>query len=264
MRRYYTRDEMQVYTIAKLLKDEQIVIVGTGLPILGAVLAKKKYTPNCHLIAESGLMDCNPPEVPRSVADLRFMNHCGVQWHNTRFMGLEVNEYLKGTNRVIAFIGGAQVDQYGNVNSTCIGDYHRPKARFSGSGGANGIATVNNTIIMMKHSKRKFVEKVDYITSPGWIDGKDGRKNTNLPPEVGPRIVISDLGIMKFDEETKKMYIYGYYPYSSVEEIKENTSFEIYGSGAIEMEEPSKEIIKYIREEVDPFEIFNKYSEASL
>ena len=175
----YTKQEMQAYAIAKNIKENQIVIVGTGLPLIGASLAKRAVCPSCHPIVESGLMDCSPVEVPRSVGDNRFMAHCAVQWPNIRFIGFEANEWLHDEDRLVAFIGGAQIDPYGNVNSTCIygkGDYVKPQTRFTGSGGANGIATYCNTIIMMQHQKRRFMEKIDYITSCGWMDGPGGRE----------------------------------------------------------------------------------------
>ena len=173
----YTKQEMQAYAIAKNIEENQIVIVGTGLPLIGASLAKRAVCPSCHPIVESGLMDCSPVEVPRSVGDLRFMAHCAVQWPNIRFVGFEANEWIHDADRLIAFIGGAQIDPYGNVNSTSIGDYHHPVTRFTGSGGANGIATYCNTIIMMQHQKRRFMDKIDYITSCGWMDvrGQDFR-----------------------------------------------------------------------------------------
>ena len=206
----YTKQEMQAYAIAKNIKENQIVIVGTGLPLIGASLAKRAVCPSCHPIVESGLMDCSPVEVPRSVGDNRFMAHCAVQWPNVRFVGFEANEWLHNEDRLVAFIGGAQIDPYGNVNSTCIygkGDYVKPQTRFTGSGGANGIATYCNTIIMMQHQKRRFMEKIDYITSCGWMDGPGGRERAGLPGNRGPQMVVTDLGIMKFDEETKRMYL---------------------------------------------------------
>ncbi len=104
----YTKQEMQAYAIAKNIKENQIVIVGTGLPLIGASLAKRVVCPSCHPIVESGLMDCSPVEVPRSVGDNRFMAHCAVQWPNIRFIGFEANEWLHNEDRLIAFIGGAQ------------------------------------------------------------------------------------------------------------------------------------------------------------
>ncbi len=254
----YTNKEMQAVTIAKEIKDGQIVEVGTGLPLIGASLAKNVYAPNCILIVESGLMDCAPLEVPRSVGDNRLMAHCAVQWPNVRFIGFETNEWLHHGERMIAFIGGAQIDPYGNVNSTCIGDYNNPKTRFTGSGGANGIATYINTIIMMQHEKRRFMEKIDYVTSPGWIDGPDGRAKRGLPSDRGPQAVVTDKGVMRFDEKTKRMYLAGYYKTSSIEEIVENTGFEIDTSKAVELDEPTPDVIKLIREEIDPGQAFIK------
>ena len=254
----YTNKEMQAVTIAKCIKNGQVVIVGTGLPLIGASLAKRCFAPECNLIVESGLMDCAPIEVPRSVGDCRLMAQCGVQWPNVRFIGFEANEWLHDSDRLIAFIGGAQIDPYGNVNSTCIGDYYHPKTRFTGSGGANGIATYSNTVIMMQHEKRRFIDKIDYMTSPGWIDGPGGRERIGLPGNRGPQMVVTDRGLMKFDEKTKRMYLAGYYPTSSPEDIIENTGFEIDVSRAVLLEAPDPQIIKIIREEIDPKEAFIK------
>lgn len=261
---YYTNKEMQAITIAKSIEEEQIVIVGTGLPLIGASLAKRVYAPSCHLIVESGLMDCCPIEVPRSVGDIRFMAHCAVQWPNVRFVGFEVNEWLHDTNRLVAFIGGAQIDPYGNVNSTSIGDYHKPETRLTGSGGANGIATYCNTIIMMQHEKRRFIDKIDYITSPGWMDGPGGREKNGLPGNRGPIMVVTDLGVLKFDETTKRMYLAAYYPTSTPEMVKENTGFDIDVSKAVLLDAPDPEIIKLIRTEIDPGQAFIKVPKASV
>ena len=254
----YTKQEMQAYAIAKNIQENQIVIVGTGLPLIGASLATRVVCPSGHPNVESGHMACDPVEVPRSVGDLRFMAHCAVQWPNIRFVGFEANEWLHNEERLIAFIGGAQIDPYGNVNSTCIGDYNNPKTRFTGSGGANGIATYCNTVIMMQHQKRRFMDKIDYVTSPGWMDGPGGRERAGLPGNRGPQMVVTDLGIMKFDDETKRMYLAYYYPFSSPEMVKENTGFDVDVSRAKLMEGPSPEIIKLIREEIDPGQAFIK------
>jgi len=144
------------------------------------------------------------------------------------------------------------------VNSTCIGNYHNPKTRFTGSGGANGIATYCNTVIMMQHQKRRFIDKIDYVTSLGWGDGPGGREKAGVPGNRGPLMVVTDLGIMKFDEVTKRMYLAYYYPFSSPELVKENTGFDVDVSRAELMEGPSEEIIRIIREEIDPGQAFIK------
>ncbi len=254
----YTNKEMQAIAIARFIKDGQIVIVGTGLPLIGASVAKRVYAPGCYLIVESGLMDCAPIAVPRSVGDLRFMAHCSTQWTNAAFVGVEANEWLHRKERLVAFIGGAQIDPYGNINSTCIGDYYQPETRFTGSGGANGIATFCNTILMIQHEKRRFVEQVDYVTSPGWIDGPGGREREGLPGNRGPVAVVTDKGVMKFDEKTKRMYLAGYYETSSPQEIIQCTGFEIDVSRAEKMEPPEQEVIRMIREKIDPDQAFIK------
>ena len=142
------------------------------------------------------------------------------------------------------------------MNSTSIGDYHHPKTRFTGSGGANGIATYSNTIIMMQHEKRRFMNKIDYVTSPGWIDGPGGRERLGLPGDVGPQLVVTDKGILKFDEKTKRMYLAAYYPTSSPEDVLENTGFDLDVSKAVELEAPDPAVIKLIREEIDPGQAF--------
>lgn len=243
----YTNKEMQAITIGQMIQNGQVVIVGTGLPLIGASLAKRVFAPNCNLIVESGLMDCAPIEAPRSVGDNRLMAHCGVQWPNVRFIGYEACEWQHDRGRLIAFIGGAQINPYGDVNSTCIGSYLAPETRFTGSGGANGIATYSNTIIMMQHEKRRFTDTIDYITSPGWMGGPDGRKKAGLPTNVGPQAVVTDRGVMKFDAQTKRMYLAGYYETSSVQEIIAHTGFPLDTSRAAPIEPPPPEIIHILR-----------------
>lgn len=251
----YNNREMQVVAFARQIKNGQRVIVGTGLPLIGASLAKNTYAPECHLIVETGIIDGYPQEAPTSVGDIRFMMGASVLWEQSRYFGFQ-NNSMKYNTLDLGFIGGAQIDPYGNINSTVIGDYHNPKTRFTGSGGANGIATFVNTVIMIQHERRRFVEKVDYLTSPGWIDGPDGRKKMGLPPNKGPLAVITELGIMGFDEKTKRMYLAEYYPGVDVKEIIERTGFKIDTSKAIEAQGPEKEVLKILREKVDPNGIF--------
>ena len=155
-----------------------------------------------------------------------------------------------------AFIGGAQIDPYGNVNSTLIGDYDRPRVRFAGSGGANGIASCCDTIIIMQHSRRRFVEQVDYLTSPGWLEGKGGREKAGLPGDRGPRKVVSDLGVMAFDRDTCRMYLEGWFYFTTPEEIQENTGFELDLSRARPLPPPEEDILRILRQEIDPQGIF--------
>lgn len=251
----YTNKEMQVVMIARQIQDGQRVVVGTGLPLVGASLAKQTYAPNCCLLVESGMVDGSPLEAPTSVADLRFSHAASTLGETFRYFGLQNNSLYKKTMD-LGFLGGAQIDPYGNLNSTSIGDYHHPAARFSGSGGANGIATYLDTILMMQHQKRRFVPKIDYLTSPGWIDGPDGRAKMGLPADRGPRAVITDLGLMRFDAETKRMYVAEYFPGVTLEQIQENTGFEIDVSRAVESLPPEPEALKLLRNKIDPNHIY--------
>lgn len=251
----YTNKEMQVVMIARQIKDGQKVIVGTGLPLVGASLAKQTYAPNCCLLVESGMIDGCPVEAPTSVADLRFSNGASTLGETFRYFGMQ-NNNLRKPMIDLGFLGGAQVDPYGNLNSTSIGDYKHPTARFSGSGGANGIATYVNTILMMQHQKRRFVENVDYLTSPGWIDGLDGRRKRGLPEDRGPQAVITNLGLMRFDEKTKRMYVAEIFPGITPQNIQENTGFEIDVSRAVEAQPPERECLEILRNQIDPSRIY--------
>ncbi len=246
----WTSKEMMAVALARCIEDGKTYIVGTGLPLIGSALAKNTHAPNSHLLFESGIMEGDPLEVPTSVSDLRICYGASVLWPQFRYFGLETIEAGRGA---IAggFLGGAQIDPYGNLNSTSMGEYAHPKTRFSGSGGANGIATYCDTFIVMKHQKRRFAEHIDYITSPGWIDGPDGRANNGLNPNRGPRAVVTELGVMRFGED-KRMYLAEYFEGVTPEQVKENTGFEIDVSRARKAEPPSEKELRALREKVDP------------
>lgn len=250
----WTATQMMAVALARQIENGKTYIIGTGLPLIGACLAKNTHAPDAHLIFETALFEGAPQEVPTSVSDLRINYQASVLWPQYRYFGFQ-GLAAKRNSIDAGFLGGTQIDPYGNLNSTCIGDYHHPKTRFTGSGGANGISTYCNTIITMKHQKRRFIEKVDYITSPGWIDGPDGRVKCGLPPLVGPQAVITELGIMRFHEQTKRMYLAEYYPGTKISEIIENTGFELDTSRAIESAPPTDEILDVLIQKVDPMRI---------
>jgi len=161
----------------------------------------------------------------------------------------------------VGFLSGAQIDAYGNINATCIGDYRRPKVRFPGSGGSGDIACLSKrTIIIAVHEKRRFPERVDYITSPGWIDGPGGRERAGLK-WGGPVAVLTNLGVLRFNEKTKRMYLASYHPGVKPKQVKENTGFDLDVSRAKQTEPPTKAEIKILREKVDPEGIFLKKAE---
>lgn len=247
----WTTKQMMAVALARQFEDKKTYIIGTGLPLIGATLAKNTLAPNAHLIFETALFDGNPQEVPTSVSDLRINYQASVLWPQYRYFGFQVLSYLRNSI-AYGFLGGAQIDPYGNLNSTSIGDYYHPKTRFTGSGGANGIATFCDTIIIMKHEKRRFIDHVDYVTSPGWIDGPEGRSKVGLPPEKGPRVVVTELGIMKFDDKSKRMYLAEYFPGVTIKQIQENTGFELDTSRAVESEAPDDQTLNVLINKVDP------------
>lgn len=250
----YTRKQMMAVALARQVENGKAYIVGTGLPLVGATLAKNTHAPDAHLIFETALFEGSPQEVPTSVSDMRINHDASVLWPQYRFFGFQ-SIYARRGLIAAGFLGGAEIDPYGNLNSTCIGDYHHPTARFSGSGGANGIATYCDTIIIMKHQKRRFSEKIDYVTSIGWGDGPDGRAKAGLDPTKGPRAVVTELGILRFGEEDKRMYLAEYYPGVTPEEVQENTGFELDLSRAVESEPPGSDVLDILINKVDPMRI---------
>ncbi|GHV67515.1 CoA-transferase subunit beta [Spirochaetia bacterium] len=249
----WTYKQMMAIALARQIEDGETYIIGTGLPLIGGALAKNTHAPNAHLVFETGIIEGSPLEVPTSVSDLRLNHHASVLWANYRYFGFQALSARYGYINA-GFLGGAQIDPYGNLNSTSIGDYYHPETRFSGSGGANGISTYCDTVIVMKHEKRRFVDQVDYVTSPGWVDGPDGRKRLGLIPDKGPRAVITEYGVMRFGED-KRMYLAEYFPGISIDTIVENTGFAMDTSKAVQSKEPEGEILEILATKVDPMHI---------
>lgn len=249
----YSLREMMAVSLARQIREGMACVVGTGLPLIGATLAKMTHAKGAIIMSEAGIVDSQLEEVPVTVSDLRFGYRAACWWPRYRYIGFLMSSWFKID---LAFLGGAQIDIYGNLNSTCIDDYWRPKVRFTGSGGANGLAAHVNTVIIMRHEKRRFVPRVDYITSPGWLDGPESREKAGLIPDRGPQAVVTTLGVMRFDEETKRMYLAEYYPGVSVDRILEETGFELDVSRAAEAEPPSEEVLQVLRKQVDPQRLY--------
>ena len=244
----YTDNEMMSISAGRFIKDGDIVFAGTGVSMLAATAAKRIYAPKAVIFFETGGVDPALDEIPMAVSDLRVMS--GTCLNSGLIEAFSIVGHRK--LHTIAFLGAAQIDRYGNLNTTVIGDYHRPKTRFSGSGGACDVASfASGVITFMQHEKRRFVEKLDYLTSVGWYKGGDSRKEIGLQ-RGGALAVVTNLCVMKFDDETKEMYLSEYYPGISVEKIVESTGFEIDVSRAVESLPPSEENLRVLREEVDP------------
>ncbi len=246
----HTLREMMAISAAREIRDGDIVFCGTGISLLAAMAAKHISAPNSVIFFETGAIDSLLEEVPLSVADPRIMYYTSVNGSLGDAFATMQNRFT-GKN-VVGIIGAAQIDIYGNLNSTVIGDYYRPDVRFPGSGGACDVATfVSRTIIFMQHERRKFVEKVDYLTSPGWMDGPGGREKTGLSGN-GPETVITNLGVMGFDETSKKMYLKKCFPGVRPEDVLENTGFIMDVSRAEPISLPREEELTILRNVCDP------------
>jgi glutaconate CoA-transferase subunit B len=244
---------MMAITCSRRIKTEDTVFCGTGLPLLAAVTAKRTHAPDCVIFFETGAMDPALMEIPLTVADPRVM-------YKASHLGGLADAFSYMQNRqtgpsVLGLLSGAQIDIHGNLNSTSIGEYNLPAARLPGSGGACDVATsVGRTLIFMRHESRRFVEKLDYLTSPGWLEGGTSREEAGLP-SGGPEGVITSLGVLSFYEETKKMYLSRYFGFTSPTEIQANTGFHIDTSHAEPEAIPTAAELKILREQVDPLKL---------
>ena len=246
----YTLREMMTIMAAREIRDGDIVFCGTGISMVAAMAAKHINAPNSITFFETGAIDSRLEEIPMAVSDPRVM-------YGAASNGGLLDAFATMQNRitgdhVIGILGAAQVDKYGNLNSTCIGDYFKPETRFSGSGGACDVASfVPRCIIFMQHEKRKFVNQVDYLTSPGYLDGPGGRERAGLM-SGGPTAVITNMGVMRFDDQTKEMYLAHYYPGITPQKILDNMEFSVDTSRATEATPPTERELTILREKVDP------------
>jgi glutaconate CoA-transferase subunit B len=246
----YSLREMMAIAAARQIKDGDIVFCGTGISMLAAMAAKNINAPKSVIFFETGAIDSKLEEVPMAVGDSRVMYWTSVNGSLADSFATMQNRFTGP--KVVGILGAAQIDPYGNLNSTVIGDYHQPTVRFSGSGGACDVASfVGRTIIFMQQEKRKFVPRVDYLTSPGWLDGPGGRKRAGLS-EGGPSAVITNMAVMGFDEHTRRMYLKGYYPGVSPRRILDNMGFSIDTSHAEQVAPPSEKELQILRDVCDP------------
>jgi len=246
----YALKEMMTIMAAREIRNGDIVFCGTGISMVAAMAAKQINAPESIIFFETGAIDSKLEEIPMAVADPRVMY--GAASNGGLLEAFATMQNLHTGNRVIGILGAAQVDIYGNLNSTCIGDYYQPKIRFSGSGGACDVASfVPRCLIFMQHEKRKFPITLDYLTSPGYLDGPGARERAGLLPG-GPTAVITNLGVMYFDDESKEMYLACYYPGVTPRQILDNMEFSVDTSRAVEAEPPTDNELTILREKVDP------------
>jgi glutaconate CoA-transferase subunit B len=247
----YNVMEMMICVAARELEDGATAGVGTGAPCAAAMLAQKTNAPNLVIMFEAGGVNPILPEMPISVGDSRTFYKAVMATGMCDIMETCCRGFVDYT-----FLGGAQIDMYGNLNSTMIGDDHaRPKVRLPGSGGANDFASFCwRMMVLTVQDAKRFVEKVDFITTPGWIKGGDSRAKAGLPLDAGPYKIITNMGVMDFESESKRMRVISANPGYSFEDIQENCGFELLQAPKIvDTKPPTEEELRILREEVDPY-----------
>ncbi len=250
----YQPDELMVVEAARHIDDGDTVMVGTGLPFAAAFLAQKSHAPNMCYVVETGPIAPQLLPTPTSVSDARVMHRAVKLGGLVDTLGGVLQRGLAD----VAFLGGAQIDEFANVNSTVIGDYLSPKVRFPGSGGANDLAShAHKILIITRHEKRRFPARCDFITSPGYIDGPDGRKKAGLPTAYPDIVVITDKCVMAVDKSTGRLAIQKLMTGVTIEQVNENTGFRPAAAPGLPMVEPPSDAeLRLLREEVDPDRVY--------
>jgi glutaconate CoA-transferase subunit B len=249
----YSKNELLICVSARLFEDGTTCFIGTGIPMLAAMLAAKTTAPNIVPIFEFGGTGAIMEELPIAVGGAR-------TWHKG-ISALGICDTMETAQRGFidyGFIGGAQIDPYGNLNSITIGDHDHPKARLPGSGGGNDVGShCWETVAIMQHDVRRFVPKTDFLTTPGYLTGPGAREAAGLPKGTGPAYVVSTLALMDFDPDSKRMRLKATHPGVSVEEVVAATGFELLLPEKVEITEPpSTEELRLLREEIDPEKLY--------
>jgi len=257
----YTPIEMMIVAGSREIEDGQVLMVGTQWPIITTMFAKKTHAPDITICYEGGVvLDSIPDRIPLFTGDPCIASHSVFLNDSLDTLGM----ILHAGYPDIVFLPAANVDKYGNVNTTCFGDYSKPKYRLGGSGGACDFGCLGKRVItMLEHEKLRFPESVDFITTPGYLKGSDSREKAGLPSGTGPSAVITTLGIFRFDRDTKEMYLDASYPGVSTEEVKEGFQWNIKVSDNLKVvDPPTQEDIRVLREEIDPFGMYLKGNKA--
>ncbi len=244
----YNPNELLICTASRLMSDNTTAFIGTGIPMLADALAQKMHAPNLVSIFEFGGTGAILDELPLAVGERRTFHRA--------LAASGICDIVETAQRGFVdygFLGGAQIDPYGNLNSTVIGEYDHPKVRLPGSGGGNDVGShCWRTIAIMRHDKRRFIEEVDFITTPGYLTGPGAREAAGLPPGTGPYRVVTTLAVMGYHPESKRMMLLSTQPGITVDDVIENTGFELLvADEVIENPPPSDEELRVLREEVD-------------
>lgn len=244
--------ELMAVCGSKQIKNGEVVFIGTGLPLIAAMLAKKTHAPGARIVYEAGFIDSNAKEIALSIADSRLGYRASAAIGLVETLGL----MLQGGHVDLGFVGAAQIDMYGNINTTYIGSFEKPTVRLPGSGGGNDIiSSAKRFVVIMTHEKRKMVTKLDYLTSPGFLDGPGSRERVGLRGG-GPSLVVTNLCQMDFDPDTKRMRLATLHPGVSAKQVTENTSFELIVPKHVPTTEPPTHEELDLLRKIDPNGIY--------
>lgn len=245
----YSASELLAVMAARQLAGVTSVFAGVGIPLLAAALAQKTYAPHLTIVVEGGSIgpEVIPGRLPISTNEMRVA-------HRAQMLPAITDTFLFAQRGFldVGFVGGAQIDRYGNLNSSVVGPYERPTVRLPGSGGANDIISLcRRVMVVTLHERRRFVPQVDFVTSPGFLDGGSSRRKAGLLFGRVSRVV-TNLGILGFDEETKVMRLEALHPGVSARDVTENTGFELRIPERVAISEPPSAAELALLQSLDP------------
>jgi len=239
--------ELMASVVARQIRNDDVVFIGVGIPLIAGIVAVSTHAPEAILVYEGGGIGARTRRIPWTISDNPTTDNALAATQMWRVFGDQQRGFI-----TLGVIGGAEVDRFGNLNTTVIlgvdGTYARPKVRLPGSGGANDIASsALRTIIMMRLQKGKFVNRVQYITSPGYLTGPGEREKAGLHG-TGPVMVVTDRCIFAFDDQTKEMVLRNLYPGVKVEEVKQLVDWDLAVSPDLgEVKPPTEEQLRAMR-----------------
>ena len=245
----YNTMEMMIVAAARNLENGATVGVGTGAPCAAAMLAQKNHAPDLVIMFEAGGIAPLLPTMPISVGDSR------TTYKAVMASGMcDIMETCQRGMVDYTFLGGAQIDMYGNLNSTVIGDWRKPKVRLPGSGGANDFASLCwKVMVITPQDVKRFVEKVSFVTTPGYLDGPGARERAGLPANTGPHKVITNMAVMGYDQKTKRMRVESIHSGNTFEDVQKNCGFPLLKAEKIvTTPAPAEKELEILRNEVDP------------
>ena len=249
----YNPTELLICTASRLVPDNTTAFIGTGIPMLAASLAQKMHAPNLVAVFEFGGVGAMLDDLPLAVGERRTFHKAVAATGLADMVETAQRGFIE-----YGFLGGAQIDPYGNLNSTVIGDHDHPKVRLPGSGGGNDVGShCWRTIAIMPHDQRRFVAKVDFITTPGYLSGPGAREAVGLPVDTGPYRVVTTLAVLGYHPDSKRMMLLATQPVVTIDDVIENTGFELLMADEIEeYPPPTDEELRILREDVDKDKLY--------